>query len=79
MQKQIREITSEVSDSTDEIDETFHDKIERLRLEIEKEPEFFDISPKLKIDKKPCTRKRKQEKWKKKNYQNYHYLTILMN
>ena len=62
MQKQIREITSEVSDSTDEIDETFHDKIERLRLEIEKEPEFFDISPKLKIDKKPRTRKRKQEK-----------------
>ena len=73
---QIDEITNEISDTKDEINETFHDKIEKLRLEIEKEPEFFDITPKLKIEKKHKTKK---EKWKKKHSQNYPYLTTLMN
>ena len=56
---QIDEITNEISDTKDEINETFHDKIEKLRLEIEKEPEFFDITPKLKIEKKHKTKKEK--------------------
>lgn len=53
IRKQINEITSEISDTTDDIEETFHDKIEKLRLEIDNsEPDFFDITPKLKIEKK---------------------------
>lgn len=53
IRKQINEITSEISDTTEDIEETFHDKIEKLRLEIDNsEPDFFDITPKLKIEKK---------------------------
>ncbi len=52
IRKQIKNITSEISDKTEEYEETFHDKIEKLRLEIENEPEFFDLSPKLNINKK---------------------------
>ena len=52
VKKQIQDITSEITETTGEIEETFHDKIEKLRLEIESEPDFFDESPKLQLDKK---------------------------
>ena len=55
---QIHNITSEVSDTTDEIEENFHDRIEKLRLKINNEPEFFDLTPKLKISKKTRSKKK---------------------
>ena len=60
IRKQLNEITSEISDTTDDIEETFHDKIEKLRLEIDNsEPDFFDITPKLKIEKNHHKKKEK--------------------
>ena len=49
---QIQNVTSEITKTGDELEESFHEKIEKLRLEINNEPDFFDLSPKLKIDKK---------------------------
>ena len=63
VKKQIQNITSEITDTTDDIEETFHDKIEKLRLEIEDEPKFFDVSPKLNVVKKE-TKKTKDGKKK---------------
>ncbi len=57
---QIRNITSEISETTDETEENFHDKIEKLRLKINSEPEFFDLTPKLKISKKQGTKKKQK-------------------
>ncbi|MCR5506630.1 MAG: hypothetical protein K6F04_02145 [bacterium] len=47
---QIQNITSEISDTTGDIEETFHDKIEQLRLEINNETDLFDKSPKLNLE-----------------------------
>ena len=54
---QIQNITSEISETKGEVEETFHERIEKLRLEINNEPDFFDLSPKLKIDKKEKRKK----------------------
>ncbi len=54
---QIKNITSEITETSDDIEESFHEKIEKLRLEINNEPDFFDLSPKLKIDKKEKSKK----------------------
>ena len=57
IQLKIKEITSEIDISKDEIEETFHDKIEKLRLEIYQQQEFLDFeetkkTPTLDIKKK---------------------------
>ena len=54
------------SDETkDMVEENFHDKIEKLRLQIQQEPEFFDFdevkkTPKL-IEKKKLSNKKAQK------------------
>ena len=61
IKNQIQNITSEISDTTEDIEETFHDKIEKLRLEIENEPDFFDLQPKLSINKQETKKNRKKK------------------
>ncbi len=63
IQSQIKKITNEIEDEKTEINESFHDRIEKLRLQIENEPEFFDLeekmkTPKLKIEKNKTTKKK---------------------
>lgn len=59
IQTQIRNITDEIDDTKNETFETFHDKVERVRLEIEKQAsldldifddDFNKKTPKLKIE-----------------------------
>ena len=57
VQEQINKVALEIKETKDETNETFHDKIEKLRLEINQQTDFFDIddnkkTPKLKINKK---------------------------
>ena len=61
---QIQNITSEISDTIDETEESFHDRIEKLRLKIDNEPSFFDLTPKLKISKNKRIKRNKNEKRK---------------
>ncbi len=60
MRNQIKNITSEISDTKEDIEESFHDKIEKLRLKIDSEPDFFDLTPKLKINKKIKSKKKQK-------------------
>ena len=67
---QISVITSEIDDTQEIIEDTFHDRIERLRLKINEEPDFFEWDddgnkrqPKLDIpQKKKSTTKSKKSK-----------------
>lgn len=56
IQSKINEITYEIDNTKNDIKETFHDKIERLRLEINQQQDFPDFddnkkTPKLEIEK----------------------------
>lgn len=59
---QINSISSDIDETKDMVEENFHNKIEKLRLQIQQEPEFFDFdevkkTPKL-IDKKKTSNKK---------------------
>ena len=69
---QINLITSEIDDTQDIMEDTFHDRIEKLRLKINEEPDFFEYEedsqkkqPTLDIPRKKAPTKSAGSKTKK--------------
>lgn len=71
MHTQINLITSEIDDTQEIIEDTFHDRIEKLRLKINEEPDFFEYDdgnkkqPTLDIPKRKSSVKSNNNKTKK--------------
>ena len=68
MRTQINYITSEIDDTENIMDDTFHDRIEKLRLKINEEPDFFEYEednkkrqPTLDLPKKKSSSSKKKE------------------